>query len=111
MRDKAVFVATHRPPPDAGNVRFLSGDVGQVIREELKKPGKDIFLFGGGKAVEAFLKEDMVDEYIIGIVPVVLGGGRPLFYGGNAPIPLMLTECMLEEGIAILRYVRRSGEV
>ncbi len=108
--DKTVFVATHRPTPDVGNVRFLSGDVCQAIREELAKPGKDIFLFGGGKVVDGFLKADMVDEYIIGIVPVILGGGRPLFYGGNAPISLALTECMLEEGIAILRYTRRPSE-
>jgi dihydrofolate reductase len=107
FRDKTVFVATHRPPPDEGNVRFIGGDVCATIREELKKPGKDIFLFGGGKLADSFLKEDMVDEYILGIVPVILGKGRPLFYGGGAPIPLRLTECMLEEGIAILRYVRR----
>ncbi len=107
FREKTVFVATHAPLPDRDNLRFLSGDVCDAIRAELSKPGKDIFLFGGGKLAEHFLKEDMVDEYIIGVVPVVLGRGRPLFYGGHAPIELRLTEIISEEGIVILRYVRR----
>jgi dihydrofolate reductase len=110
FQDKTVFVATHHPLPDTGNVRFLTGDVCEVIRGELEKPGGDIFLFGGGKLVDSFLKADMVDEYIIGIIPVILGGGRKLFYGGNAPIPLRLTEIMADEGIAIFRYVRRPSE-
>lgn len=110
FKDKTVFVATHRPEADEGNVRFIGGDVCAILREELKKPGKDIFLYGGGKLADVFLKEDMVDEYVLGIVPVILGKGRPLFYAGGAPIPLRLTECMLEEGIAILRYVRRPQE-
>jgi dihydrofolate reductase len=106
---KTVLVSTHRPLPDSGNVRFIGGDVCAALRQELLKPGKDVFLFGGGKLADSFIREDMVDEYILGIVPVILGAGRKLFYGGNAPLRLRLTECMLDEGIAILRYARRPA--
>ena len=110
FQGKTVFVATHQPPPDFDNVRFITGDVCAVLREELARQGKDVFLFGGGKLADGFIRENMVDEYIIGIIPVILGGGRPLFYGGNAPLPLRLTEFMADEGTVILRYVRRESE-
>ncbi len=109
FRDKTVFVATHEPLSDRDNLRFVGGDVCALIGKEREKPGKDIFLFGGGKLADGFIKADMVDEYIIGIVPVILGRGRPLFYGGGAPIRLKLTEYIMDEGIAILRY-RRCGD-
>ncbi len=107
FRDKAVLVATSSPPPDHGHVRFISGDICTRVQQELNKPGKDVFLFGGGKVVHPFLAADMVDEYIIGIVPLLLGRGRPLFTGNTPSIPLKLTEYIVEEGTVILRYERR----
>ena len=100
-------VATRHPRPDVGNVRFVADPVASV-REAKAQPGRDIFLFGGGKLVESFLAADLVDEYILGIVPVILGDGRPVFLGKHPPIPLQLDAFSLEEGIAILRYSRRS---
>lgn len=105
---KTVLVATATPRPDAGNVRFVADPVA-AVREELGKPGRDVFLFGGGVLVDAFLAADLVDEIILGVVPVLLGGGRPVFRGPHAPIPLAFERLSVEEGICILRYRRRGG--
>lgn len=107
FRDKAVLVATSSPPSDHDHVSFISGDICECIHQELNKPGKDIFLFGGGKVAHPFLEANMVDEYIIGIVPLLLGSGRPLFTGNTPSIPLKLTEYIIDEGTVILRYERR----
>ena len=106
-QNKTVFIASSSPHEDHDNLRFISGDICSIVREELKKPGKDIFLFGGGKLVDQFIKADMIDEYIIGIIPVILGRGRPLFYHNSPVLTFTLTEYMVDEGIVILRYRRR----
>lgn len=106
---RRVFVATSAPRADFDNVRFLSGDVVGRILEEREKAAGDIYLFGGGKLVDAFLKADIVDEFIIGVIPILLGKGRPLFYGNSPTVRLRLVEYIVEEGVVILRYVKREA--
>ena len=40
---------------------------------------KDIWLIGGGKLIENFIILDLIDEYIITIIPIILGDGVPMF--------------------------------
>lgn len=46
-----------------------------AIREA---PGKDIWLFGGGELFRSMLDEGLVDSVEVAVIPVLLGGGRPL---------------------------------
>ena len=43
------------------------------------RPGKHIWLFGGGELASDFIRADAVDRYIVGILPVIRGKGRRLF--------------------------------
>ena len=104
---KQVLVATSHPPLQTNDVRFITGDLCGTVRTEKAKQGKDIFLFGGGKVAAPLIEADLVDRYIIGIIPVLLGHGRPLFYPRPAPAPLALDRYMIEEGVVILDYLRR----
>jgi len=104
---QTVYVATHSTITDYDNIKFYGEDIIEVIKEEQLKPGKDIMLFGGGQLINAFLKADCIDEYIIGLIPIILGAGRPLFYGGHPPIELKLEEYIVDNGIIILRYLNR----
>jgi dihydrofolate reductase len=106
--DKKVFVATRSPIKDYDNIHFIAGDICKIISGEKKKEGKDVFLFGGGILVDNFLKADIVDEFIIGIIPVILGKGRPLFLGNNPKVELELEEYIVDGGIVIVRYKRRT---
>ncbi|CAM3834588.1 dihydrofolate reductase family protein [Parendozoicomonas haliclonae] len=45
----------------------------------LNSRGYKTLYIDGGKTVQSFLQEDLIDEMIITTVPVVLGGGVPLF--------------------------------
>ena len=107
FKTKTVYVATHSTITDYDNIKFCGEDIIEVIKEEQLKPGKDIMLFGGGNLINTFLQADCIDEYIIGLIPVILGAGRPLFYGGHPPIDLELEEYIVDNGIVILRYVNR----
>ena len=107
FRKKTVYVATSKDMTDFDNIHFVKEPVHRILTEERQKDGKDIFLFGGGLLVDGFLQSDLIDEYIIGIIPTILGKGRPLFLGNNPPIQLKLDTYTIEEGIAILHYSRR----
>lgn len=61
------------------NVQFISSDVVAFIQNLKNKPGKDIWLIGGGQLNTIFLNADLIDEMMITILPIVLGEGIPLF--------------------------------
>lgn len=107
FNNKKVYVATSKELQDHDNIHFINGDICKVIEEEREKEGKDIFLFGGGGLVDNFIKSDIIDEYIIGIIPVILGKGRPLFLENNPKIDLHLDQYIMDKGVAILRYSKR----
>lgn len=105
--DKEVFVASHAKQEDHGNIRFISGDIVERICRE-RDSGKNIYLFGGGILIDPFIKADVIEEYHIGIVPVILGKGRPLFLENNPTISLHLENYSLKDGTMEIRYTRRS---
>ena len=109
FKDKTIYVATSESLADTENIHFINGDICSIILAECEKEGKDVFLFGGGILVDAFLKADIIDEYIIGIIPTILGEGRPLFLGNHPKIDLSLQEFVTEDGIVILRYSKRKN--
>ncbi|MEG0366866.1 MAG: dihydrofolate reductase family protein, partial [Coprobacillus sp.] len=74
---------------------------------ELKNAGKNVFLFGGGGLVDHFIKANAIDEYIIGVIPTILGEGRRLFLGNNPTIDLVLDGYSLSDGIVIMHYCKR----
>lgn len=101
---KDVYIATSENMVDYDNIHFISGDICEIIRREKELEGKKIYLFGGGVLVDNFLKANLIDEFIIGIIPIILGKGRPLFLDNNPTIKLHLDEFIVEDGITILKY-------
>ena len=69
--------------------------------------GGRCFLFGGGVLVQSFLAADAIDRLTVGIVPVLLGGGRPLLPGEHPTINLRLTDYTVRDGKVRLVYQRR----
>ena len=106
-KTKHVIVATSQGLESHHNVEFVHDDICSYIGRLRQKEGKDIWLFGGSSLTDCFIKADIVDEYIIGIIPIILGKGRPLFLGSNPTIKLHLDEYIVENGITILRYSKR----
>lgn len=54
-------------------------DPAAFIKELTAKKGKDIWLVGGGEIATLFLEHGLVDQVVMSIHPLVLGGGIPLF--------------------------------
>ncbi len=104
---KTVFVATSKEEADRDNLRFIKGDIVSILQKE-KSSGKNIFLFGGGKMIAPFIKENCIDKYIVGIIPIILGEGRKLFLENNPTIKLHLDSYSIEEGVSIFTYSKRA---
>ncbi|MFA9462967.1 MAG: dihydrofolate reductase family protein [Velocimicrobium sp.] len=105
--DKKVYVACSEQKEASKNICFIQGDICKPILEELKQEGKNIFLFGGGITIDPFIKENMIDEYIIAMVPILLGEGHPLFLTQTPRIRLFLEACYISSGITILHYKKK----
>jgi len=108
FKSKKVYVVTHKELKNKkDNLEIISGDIVSKITKLKKEKGKNIWLFGGGVVIDPFIKANVIDEYIIGVIPIILGSGRPLFLENNPLIKLHLNESTSQEGIVILRYSKR----
>ena len=104
---KQILVPTSRQLERKENVRFVTGDICEEVLALKEQEGKDIFIFGGAKLADQFVKKDLIDTYVIGIIPTLLGKGRPLFKGRPDEIKLHLKKLTIQDGIVIMTYERR----
>lgn len=63
----------------------VEGSLSDVI-ETIHQKGQKHLYIDGGLTIQGFLKEDLIDEMIITVIPILLGGGIPLF--GELPKPM-----------------------
>lgn len=88
------------------DIRFVKGDVKAVYPDMVTAAqGKNIWVVGGGDLAGQFLDQGLLDELIITITPVTLGGGAPLLPRRISNPPLKLLEVKhYGEFYAELRY-------
>ena len=71
---------------------YVSGNVVDIIKDYQKQAGNDIWVVGGGSILKPLLEANMVDEFWIQIVPVLLGQGKRLFEPGRYRYRLQVIE-------------------
>jgi dihydrofolate reductase len=108
---EVVVVSRSLKARDHPEVTIVSRGLEARVRELREKPGKDIWLFGGGKLFRSLLGLDLVDTVEPAIIPVVLGGGIPFLAGPPIVRSLTLTDHKIyPSGIVWLEYtVRRKS--
>jgi dihydrofolate reductase len=104
----ANYVVSRRwKPGKREGFEVVSGSLTTFVRKLKRRPGKDIYLGGGGELARSFLREDLVDELFIGVGPILLGDGIPGFPGKFPQRGFRLTECKsYPNGSVALRYER-----
>jgi dihydrofolate reductase len=91
-----ALLMTSRPPAKASKSAIVATDEAEGLAQLKERispksgTGGDIWLFGGGVTAGRFLKAGLIDLVELGVVPVVLGEGRPLFGAGPVQITLEL---------------------
>lgn len=109
---KTVFVFSHTlRQEEHPQVTVVSDNAQSLLKQMRSLPGKDIWLFGGGKLFQSLLALDCVDSVEPAIVPILLGGGRPLLPSPAVKRMLTLTsQRVYPSGIVWLEYTVDSTE-
>ena len=87
----------------------LVRDVAAEVPLLKKRYSKEIQIFGSGKLVRTLLDEDLVDELVLWIHPVVLGVGERLFSTGITPTAMKLTGQRVTKSGGIIATYKPEG--
>lgn len=95
---------------DWNNSILVKEDVANEIASLKAKSNKDLYVFGSANLSETFIRENLFDEYRIGIAPVIAGKGRYLFPQGlpEKRLSLISSQPLMAGGV-ILTYKPLNG--
>ncbi|MBI2429470.1 MAG: dihydrofolate reductase [Ignavibacteriales bacterium] len=106
--ERQYIIWTHNEQPPKKNFSFYTGSLKGLITDLKSQPGGNIYI-DGGVTVSECMKHHLVDEYIISIIPILLGDGIPLFSAGRPEEHLMLKSSRgYETGLAQLHFIRTT---
>jgi dihydrofolate reductase len=95
------------PSGERDGLTFVKESPAAFMRKLRKKPGKHICHMGGGELARSFLQADLVDELWLGVIPILLGEGIPMFPSGFPQRDFKLVECKtFSQSQISLRYAR-----
>jgi dihydrofolate reductase len=95
---------------DWNNSRLVEGDVAGEIGRLKQPPGNDLALFGSADLASTLIRLGLIDEYRILVMPVVLGGGTPMFKDIKDRIGLKLLKAATwSSGMVALSYQPQSA--
>jgi len=106
--DVIVFSRT-LPAATQPGIRIVNDDPGQVVAELKTKPGRDIWLFGGGELFRTLLDAGLVDTVEPAVMPVLIGAGIPLMPPGASTKLVLADQKTLPSGIVVLAYAIPGG--
>lgn len=107
--DKNTFVITRNPRPNIGKIVFYTGDLTELVQTLKQQQGNTIFCDGGSEIVNELLRNDLFDEFIISVIPVLVGIGTRLFNDGRPEQELQLLSLKkFETGLVQLHYKRKE---
>lgn len=105
--DKKCYVLSRTKTGEDENVEYYSDTLEKLITNLKNTEGKDIFIDGGAEVVNEFLKNSMIDELVISIIPIFLGSGIRLFKDGRPEQILKLIDTKsFSTGLVQLTYER-----
>lgn len=101
------YVLTNERIEDTTNIKYVNMNIKKLINRLQQENGKNIWICGGANLVNQCVKANLIDEYQITTVPVILGNGIRLFEESNKKIKLRLKEMKEENGLILGIYAKR----
>jgi dihydrofolate reductase len=103
--DKDSYIITRTARPNIGSVKFYTGALKPLVERLKTEKGKNIYCDGGAEVVNELLKSDLIDEFIISVIPIFLGNGTKLFNEGRPEQKLELVSVKsFDKGLVQLHY-------
>ena len=107
--DKDAYIITRTPRPTIGSVKFYTDGLKSLVNKLKSEKGKNIFCDGGAEIVNELLKLDLIDEFIISVIPILVGDGTKLFKDGRPEQKVELVSVKsFEKGLTQLHYKRAA---
>jgi dihydrofolate reductase len=102
----ANYVFSKKPPKRvASGVEFVSEPIKTFARRLRSRPGKNIWMMGGGELIASFLDAKEIDEFDIHVIPTFIGEGIPLIAPRHRDITLRLRSIRKYlDGVVRLHY-------
>ncbi|PKA81969.1 dihydrofolate reductase [Ulvibacter sp. MAR_2010_11] len=107
--ERNVYVITRKPRTKVGKTKFYTGDLTELVLQLKSENGKNIYCDGGAEIINELLKNDLIDEFIISIIPILLGNGTRLFKDGRPEQTLKFVNAKtFDTGLTQLYYKRKN---
>ncbi len=98
-------VFTHRPAKAAEGVEFVNQAPEEFLARWRSEPGKNAWMMGGANLIGAFLDAGAIDEFIIHVIPIMIGEGIPLIPPARRTLELQLLSAKrFPDGVVRLHY-------
>ncbi len=89
----------------APGVELADEPVADFAERLRSQEGKDVWMMGGAELIASFLDEGQIDEFIVHVIPFLIGEGIPLVAPRHRSIPLeLLSSQEYEDGVVRLHY-------
>lgn len=103
--NQSVYVVSKTPRSNDGHIQFLSEDLSNHVKKLKTEQGKNLFIVGGAQVIKTLLENKLIDEFIITMIPILLGNGIPLFLKDYPEQALELTNSnVYKNGVVQLHY-------
>jgi dihydrofolate reductase len=103
---KKNYVFSHAPPRHGtSKVEFVSTPVAEFARQLRAARGRHVWLVGGSELIASFLDEGAIDDFMIHVVPTMIGAGIALVAPRHRLVPLRLVSSRAHpDGVVSLHY-------
>ena len=103
----SCYVITRTPRQKENGVTFYTENLKKLLEELRQDEGKNIYCDGGAEIVKLLMEDNLIDEFRISVIPIMLGSGKRLFKGGTPMMDLKaLPVVEYDSGLIQLRYER-----
>ena len=107
--DKNTYIITRTERTSVGRTTFYTGNLKELVSQLKSEKGETIFCDGGAEIVNELLNDQLIDEWIISVIPILVGNGTRLFKDGRSEQQLELISIQsYDTGLVQLHYRRNE---
>ncbi|MFC5407516.1 dihydrofolate reductase family protein [Cohnella soli] len=100
-----IVISSTMDKAEWNNTLLIKDNIAEEINALKEQPGKNLVIFGSPGAAKTLLELGLIDELLLTICPVVLGGGKSIFGGVGEKTKLkLLANRTFKSGVVAVRY-------